>query len=46
MELAATFLMSVYGLAAMSGGILAWAAAGLPTTSGPVAPGEGELPTA
>ena len=30
----------------VAGGILAWAAAGLPTTSGPVASGEGELPTA
>jgi rhodanese-related sulfurtransferase len=26
------------------GGILAWKAAGLPTTSGPIQPGEGEVP--
>lgn len=29
----------------IAGGISAWASAGLPTTSGPVAPGEGDLPT-
>lgn len=29
----------------IAGGISAWASAGLPTTSGPVSPGEGELPT-
>jgi rhodanese-related sulfurtransferase len=29
----------------VSGGILAWHAAGLPTRSGPVEPGEGELPS-
>ncbi len=29
----------------IAGGITAWAGAGLPTTSGPVAPGEGDLPT-
>ncbi len=28
----------------IAGGISAWSTAGLPTTSGPVAPGEGELP--
>lgn len=28
----------------IAGGITAWSSAGLPTTSGPVAPGEGELP--
>lgn len=29
----------------IAGGISAWSSAGLPTTSGPVAPGEGDLPT-
>jgi len=29
----------------IAGGILAWHAAGLPTESGPVEPGEGDLPT-
>lgn len=28
----------------IAGGISAWSSAGLPTTSGPVAPGEGDLP--
>lgn len=30
----------------IAGGIIAWVAAGLPTTSGPLAPGEGDLPGA